>query len=207
MNHNDLGTVIRLAPLIAIDFVIRNARDDVLLGLRNNEPAKDWYFVPGGMVLKNERLTDAFARLLKTETNYTRRIEDAQLLGAFEHFYKNNRFGNSDYGTHYVVLGYELGMPSRSPTISTANCAGGRSPNYWLRTGCIDTPRPISHAESSSLDDDLRRGSACRGKPVAHAHGDVAVILRKRIVCRRRDHRRSGIGFLADGDIERHFAE
>ena len=41
MNHNDLGTVIRLAPLIAIDFVIRNARDDVLLGLRNNEPAKD----------------------------------------------------------------------------------------------------------------------------------------------------------------------
>jgi colanic acid biosynthesis protein WcaH len=111
LNHDDLGTVIRLAPLIAIDFVIRNARDEVLLGLRNNEPAKDWYFVPGGMVLKNERLTDAFARLLKTETNYTRRIEDAQLLGAFEHFYKNNRFGNSDYGTHYVALGYDLGMP------------------------------------------------------------------------------------------------
>ena len=59
-----------------------------------------------------ERAADGcFARLLKTETNYTRRIEDAQLLGAFEHFYKNNRFGNSDYGTHYVVLGYELGMP------------------------------------------------------------------------------------------------
>ena len=111
LNHEDLGTVIRLAPLIAIDFVIRNARGEVLLGLRNNEPAKDWYFVPGGMVLKNERLAEAFTRLLKTETNYMRRIEDAQLLGAFEHFYKNNRFGNSDYGTHYVVLGYELGMP------------------------------------------------------------------------------------------------
>jgi colanic acid biosynthesis protein WcaH len=111
LNHDDLGTVIRLAPLIAIDFVIRNARDEVLLGLRNNEPAKDRYFVPGGMVLKDERLADAFSRLLKTETNYTLRIDDARLLGAFEHFYKNNRFGNSDYGTHYVVLGYELGVP------------------------------------------------------------------------------------------------
>ena len=111
LNHDDLGTVIRLAPLIAIDFIIRNARDEVLLGLRNNEPAKDWYFVPGGMVLKNERLTDAFARLLKTETSYTLRIDEARLLGAFEHFYGNNRFGNSDYGTHYVVLGYELGVP------------------------------------------------------------------------------------------------
>jgi colanic acid biosynthesis protein WcaH len=111
LNHDDLGTVIRLAPLIAIDFIIRNARDEILLGLRNNEPAKDWYFVPGGMVLKNERLADAFARLLKTETSYTLRIDEARLLGAFEHFYKNNRFGNSDYSTHYVVLGYELGVP------------------------------------------------------------------------------------------------
>jgi GDP-mannose mannosyl hydrolase len=63
------------------------------------------------MVLKNERLADAFARLLKTETSYTLRIDEARLLGAFEHFYKNNRFGNSDYSTHYVVLGYELGAP------------------------------------------------------------------------------------------------
>ena len=108
LNHDDLGAVIRLAPLIAIDFVISNARDEVLLGLRTNEPAKDWYFVPGGMVLKNERLADAFSRLLKTETNYAVRMHDARLIGAFEHFYKNNRFGNSDYGKHYVVLGYEL---------------------------------------------------------------------------------------------------
>jgi len=111
LSHDDLSTVVRLAPLVAIDFVIRNRRDDVLLGLRNNEPAKGWYFVPGGMVLKNERLAEAFSRLLKTETNYTVRIDDARLLGAFEHFYKNNRFGNSDYGTHYVVLGYELKVP------------------------------------------------------------------------------------------------
>jgi len=108
LSHADLGTVIRLAPLVAIDFIIRNARDEVLLGLRNNEPARDRYFVPGGMILKNERLADAFSRLLKTETNYATGIDDARFLGAFEHFYKNNRFGAPDYGTHYVVLAYEL---------------------------------------------------------------------------------------------------
>ena len=100
--------VIRLTPLVAIDFIIRNARDEILLGLRSNEPARDWYFVPGGMILKNERLADAFTRLLKAETNYAASIDDARFLGAFEHFYKNNRFGAPDYGTHYVVLGYEL---------------------------------------------------------------------------------------------------
>jgi colanic acid biosynthesis protein WcaH len=100
--------VIRLAPLIAIDLVIRNARGEFLLGLRNNEPAKGWNFVPGGMILKNEPLADAFSRLLKTETNHAASIDDARFFGVFEHFYENNRFGTPDYGTHYVVLGYEL---------------------------------------------------------------------------------------------------
>jgi colanic acid biosynthesis protein WcaH len=108
LNHADLNTVIRLAPLVAIDLIIRNARDDVLLGLRNNEPAKDCYFVPGGMVLKDERLADAFARLVKKETNAAANFEDTRLMGVFEHFYDTNRSGDGGYGTHYVVLGYEF---------------------------------------------------------------------------------------------------
>ncbi len=108
LSHADLHTVVRLAPLIAIDFIIRNPRRDVLLGLRNNEPAKGSYFVPGGMILKNERLTDAFARILKRETNFDASIGDARLLGAYEHFYEVNRFGDPAFGTHYVTLGYEL---------------------------------------------------------------------------------------------------
>jgi hypothetical protein len=34
LSHAELDTVIRLAPLIAIDLIIRNAGDEVLLGLR-----------------------------------------------------------------------------------------------------------------------------------------------------------------------------
>jgi colanic acid biosynthesis protein WcaH len=31
-----------------------------------------------------------------------------QSLGVFEHFYDTNRFGDPDYGTHYVVLAYDI---------------------------------------------------------------------------------------------------
>ncbi len=108
LSHDDLRTVVRLAPLVAIDLIIRNAQGEVLLGLRNNEPAKDWYFVPGGVILKNEPLREAFARILKRETHLIEAIDQARLIGAYEHFYPNNRFGEDGYGTHYVVLGYAL---------------------------------------------------------------------------------------------------
>lgn len=110
LSHADLHTVVRLAPLISIDFIIRNPRRDVLLGLRNNEPAKGSYFVPGGMILKNERMADAFTRILKRETNFDLDIADARLIGAYEHFYDTNRFADPGFGTHYVTLGYELAI-------------------------------------------------------------------------------------------------
>jgi len=111
LSHSELDTVIRLAPLIAIDLIIRNARDEVLLGLRKNEPAKGCYFVPGGMILKSERLAEAFARLAKNETDHAASFDAARLVGVFEHFYRTNRSGSGDYGTHYVVLGYEYRWP------------------------------------------------------------------------------------------------
>jgi colanic acid biosynthesis protein WcaH len=116
----DFQTVVRLAPLVAIDLIIRNPQSEVLLGLRANEPAKGFYFVPGGIVLKHERLGDAFARVLKRETNCDGRIEDARLLGAFEHFYETNSFGDTAFGTHYVVLGYEIALVNASTLKSDA---------------------------------------------------------------------------------------
>jgi colanic acid biosynthesis protein WcaH len=110
----DFHTVVRLAPLVSIDLIIRNPRGEVLLGLRNNEPAKGFYFVPGGIVLKHERLREAFARILKREINYDATLEDARLLGAYEHFYDANSFGDANFGTHYVVLAHELKLADAS---------------------------------------------------------------------------------------------
>jgi len=65
LSHSDLNTVIRLAPLVAIDLIIRDPQDRILLGLRNNEPAKGYFFVPGGIILKDEPLAEAFVRIMK----------------------------------------------------------------------------------------------------------------------------------------------
>ena len=47
------------ATLVSTDLIIRNARGEVLLGLRNNEPTKELFFVPGGIIRKQERLHEA----------------------------------------------------------------------------------------------------------------------------------------------------
>jgi colanic acid biosynthesis protein WcaH len=114
LSRADLGVVVRLVPLISIDLIIRNSTNQVLLGFRENEPAKGFYFVPGGRILKNERLRDAFVRILRNEINYSGSFDEARPLGVYEHFYGTNYFGEPDYGTHYVVLAYEIGLKDTS---------------------------------------------------------------------------------------------
>ena len=86
-------------------------------GLRTNEPAKNCYFVPGGVIRKNETIELAFARILRAETGCRGSHSDARLLGAFQHFYSTNRFGDPTYGTHYVVLAYELRLDYRPAVV------------------------------------------------------------------------------------------
>jgi colanic acid biosynthesis protein WcaH len=134
----DFHTVVRLAPLISIDLIIRNPQREILLGLRANEPAKGFYFVPGGVVLKHERLRDAFMRILKRETNCDARMEDARLLGAFEHFYEANSFGDATFGTHYVVLGYEIALDEVSALKSDAQHSDLR---WWSEPDLLASDR------------------------------------------------------------------
>src|ERR1700738_2282456 len=100
---DDFAHIVRYAPLVSIDLIIRDLEGNVLLGLRENEPAKNTYFVPGGVIRKNETIREAFTRILNAETGLTASFDEATLVGAFEHFYKTNRFGHPDYGTHYVT--------------------------------------------------------------------------------------------------------
>lgn len=140
-----MRSVVRLAPLVAIDLVIRNTRDEALLGLRNNEPAKGYYFVPGGMILKGEDLASAFARIVKNETGFSAGLEDARLLGAFEHFWDNNRFGEPDYGTHCVVLGYELKLADAAAPKMDAQHSELR---WWEQSELLNSPQVHDNAKA-----------------------------------------------------------
>jgi colanic acid biosynthesis protein WcaH len=107
----DFENVIRLTPLVSIDMIIRSTDGRVLVGRRNHEPAKGCFFVPGGRITKNETVAAAFRRLTLDELGAEKKIEEARFLGVYEHFYPTNRFEQGAFGTHYVVLGYELTSP------------------------------------------------------------------------------------------------
>lgn len=113
LNREEFTQIVRLTPLVSIDLILRDRDGYAMLGLRNNEPAKGTYFVPGGVIRKDEKIAQAFARILKGETGLEIPITNTRLLGAYEHFYATNRFDEKGYGTHYVVLAHELRLQSR----------------------------------------------------------------------------------------------
>jgi colanic acid biosynthesis protein WcaH len=93
--------IIKKTQIISTDFVIFNHQGQVLLGLRNNEPAKDTWFVPGGKVRINEKIHDAVKRITKQELGTE--LPASQDLGVYHHVYSNN-FANDEHGTHYIVF-------------------------------------------------------------------------------------------------------
>ena len=104
---NTFKTIIKYTPLISIDLVIQNKFGDVLLGLRNNRPAQGFWFVPGGRILKDESMVEAFKRLTLNELGVEFEISQAELIGPYEHFYVDNVTGEN-FSTHYIALGYRL---------------------------------------------------------------------------------------------------
>ena len=108
LNYEDLAEVVRLAPLVSIDLIIENSKGQVLVGMRNNEPTKGFWFVPGGRILKNETIAEAFERVSKAELGLDANYNDAEFVGAFDHIYDTNFAQQQGFGTHYVVLAHRI---------------------------------------------------------------------------------------------------
>jgi colanic acid biosynthesis protein WcaH len=98
-------TIVASTPLVSIDLIVRNLQDEILLGKRTNRPAKGYWFVPGGRVLKDESLEKAILRLTTAELNVA--SSRANFKGVYQHFYDDN-FSVDDFTTHYIVLAYEM---------------------------------------------------------------------------------------------------
>lgn len=107
LEKKDFENIVLNTPLISIDLCILDKRK-ILLGKRNNFPAKNFYFVPGGRIRKNEKLDFALSRILEDEIGHKfidNNIEK-KLIGIYEHFYNDNFLGNYKFTTHYIVLAF-----------------------------------------------------------------------------------------------------
>ena len=105
---NHILEIIKATPLVSIDLIIRNPSGKVLLGKRVNRPAKDYWFVPGGRIIKNETIVHALKRISLTEMGQDLSTEAHSLLGAYDHIYEDNFLNVDGINTHYVVLAFSI---------------------------------------------------------------------------------------------------
>lgn len=104
LDKETFKTVVKSAPLVSIDFIVKSD-NMILLGNRVNNPAKDYLFTPGGRVYKNEKIVDAIIRIAVNELGVSLK-SIPKFLGVFEHFYDDSIFEN--VSTHYVNLAFEV---------------------------------------------------------------------------------------------------
>ena len=115
LSRQQLAEVARNAPIASIDLIIENDKGEVLLGLRENAPARGYWFVPGGRILKNERIAQAFERIVREELGIHLPYTQAEFVGVFEHLYPTNFTQSGDFGTHYVVLTHRAKINTIAP--------------------------------------------------------------------------------------------
>ncbi len=137
LDHPTLLQVVRNTPLVAVDLVVRNAQDEVLLGWRTNEPARGTWFVPGGRICKNEPIARAFERISNNELGTELALADASFLGPHEHFYSQNFAQAPEIDTHYVVLAYTI-----RPQEPLANLPADQHSSYrwWTVPDLLQAP-------------------------------------------------------------------
>lgn len=108
-------TVVQNVPIVSVDLVV-NSSEGIVLGRRQNAPARGEWFVPGGRVHKHERLDDAARRIAKEELGVDIKIVEA--LGAYEHLYPDAELCGVG-GKHYIANGFvvetEAGVGDVSP--------------------------------------------------------------------------------------------
>lgn len=121
--------VVKNTPLVSIDLIIRDTKNRVLLGFRKNNPAKGTWFVPGGVIRKNELFTNAFKRVCLAEIGKEISLDEAQYIGLYEHIYPKNFADLDGFGTHYVVNAFALKEP-----LNTNNLPPAQHEEYWWAT-------------------------------------------------------------------------
>ena len=114
-------TIVANVPLVSVDLVIEHD-GGVLLGKRENDPAKGEWFVPGGTVFKNERRIEAVHRVAEEELGESVVVDDC--LGTSEHLYDTAETDGID-SKHYLATGYRCHLERDDPELAcraTSRC-------------------------------------------------------------------------------------
>jgi colanic acid biosynthesis protein WcaH len=105
LSNEDYKKFLGAMPIVCVDCMVENEAGEYLLVKRKNEPLKGEFWVPGGRVLKNEKLIDAVKRKMKEEIGVE--VDIIENVGFFEEFFEKteqNAFG----GVHSISVVYRV---------------------------------------------------------------------------------------------------
>ena len=104
LKEDDFKFIVKSTILVAIDLIIKNKNDEILLGFRKDRPAKNFWFVPGGRIFKNEEPSNSINRILRDEVGLDNISLKVTFDGIYEHNYPDNYWGETGFNTHYIVI-------------------------------------------------------------------------------------------------------
>jgi colanic acid biosynthesis protein WcaH len=118
-------------PLVSIDLVLTHPDGQLLLGQRNNAPARGWWFTPGGRIRKNEALADARLRVARDELGLpASALARSVPMGAWDHFYTDSAFDPA-VSTHYVNLPWWLPLTREEVAALALPHGPGEQHAHW----------------------------------------------------------------------------
>lgn len=137
----------RSFPLNAVELLIFNSNDEVLMVKRTNEPAKGQWWIPGGRVLFVESRIDAAKRLLKEECGIiTNNIHEIEM---FEYSVRDNVDGHYQ---HTISTVYKVVIPDSNIKIDSQSSEyAWKCPVEWVKLVEHDFLKQLLNQESHSI--------------------------------------------------------
>ena len=96
--------IVKNTIIQTIDIVFLNENNQILLGLRKNNPLKWFYYLPWGRRYKNEKILDSAKRKSKEELWISININKLIFLWVYDDIFDNSIYKN--IGTHCSPITY-----------------------------------------------------------------------------------------------------
>jgi colanic acid biosynthesis protein WcaH len=146
--------IIEKMPICCVDLVVTH-KGKALLILREDEPAKGEWSIPGGRVFKSEALEDAVKRKAKEELGINVTIK--KMIGVYQTMYEQSAFGCS---THTINIAFVV--ETKENTI--------KSDGSWKEYKWVTTAKENIHDYAKKLleDSELFDKQTNKSKDVYH---------------------------------------
>tara|TARA_Y100001980_G_C14507704_1_gene283258 strand:+ start:804 stop:1286 length:483 start_codon:yes stop_codon:yes gene_type:complete len=147
-NQDDFTNALSMLPVVSIDLIISDKKGNVLLGKRENRPARGSWFVPGGRIRRMENFEDAFKRISESELGMQYSLVDVSFFGIFEHMYEDSAFSDV-VGSHYVSIAFKI----NGENIEMSNLPKNQHQDYaWFSVNSLNQEDSIHERTKEFFD-------------------------------------------------------